>query len=237
MPEMTTAKIERSATLREQVYSWLQDKILGLAFSPGEPINETKLALQLGVSRTPVHQALSQLEQEGFVFTDSHGDRWVAEISLREVEEIVDLRELLEIHLLREVVGRFTQEELAEMESVLNTAEKLLPQDTTMAYRKANRAFHHFFDRKYANRRISAILENLDNHLLRIFAMENRREPGQPAHSLHEHRVIFEACKKGDVELAVSVMRKHLRSNLLSDDGGGTEGVIASAVAVPRPSE
>ena len=207
------SKIEKPPSLDDKVYSQIKEAILDCVLPPGAPLIETRLAEELGVSRTPMRKAIARLEQEGFVTADSSKGYNVAEISLQDIKEIYQLREILECHLVRETAKQFTQEELDEIESALRAADEALEQGDYPGFLAANRAFHHAFDRKYGNQRISDMLANLDEHVYRALMSEFRSLESKmlALSSYGEHKLILKAIREGDVESALSSMRDHLR--------------------------
>jgi DNA-binding GntR family transcriptional regulator len=204
--------IERPESLGAKVHARIKEKILACELPPGEQIVETRLAEQLGVSRTPVHQAVSQLAQEGFVRIDARGNAWVADADPRDVQEIVQLREILETHVVRETAPLFTPDELTEMETMLSEADALLRRGDVPAFLKTNRNFHHFFDRKFGNRYISDVLDRLDNHLYRILSLQFHAEPSALWASQRDHESILQSLRQGAVDSAVARMREHVLS-------------------------
>ena len=120
------SKIEKSQSLDEKAYLQIKKAILDCTLPPGASLIETRLAEELGVSRTPIRKAIARLEQEGFVTAAPSKGYNVAEISLQEIREMYQLREILECHLVRETAKQFAQEELEKMESALRAAESTL---------------------------------------------------------------------------------------------------------------
>ena len=206
-------KIEKPPSVDDTAYLHIKRAILDCALAPGQGLVETRLAEELGVSRTPVRRGIARLEQEGFVTPDVSKGYKVAGISLRELEEMYQLREILECHLIRETAEQFTEDELAVMESALQAADQALEQDDYPAFLAANRGFHHAFDRKYGNQRISEVLDRLDEHVYRAIMWGFRGRGGGVSDLLGygDHKLVLKAIREGDVESAVSVMRDHLR--------------------------
>ncbi|HUW94588.1 MAG TPA: GntR family transcriptional regulator [Anaerolineae bacterium] len=207
------AKIEKPPSVDDTAYLQIKQAILDCVLAPGQPLVETGLAEELGVSRTPVRRAIARLEQEGFVAADPTKGYRVTEISARDLEEMYQLREILECHLIRETAEQFTQDELAAMESALQAADQALEQENYPAFLAANRGFHHAFDRKYGNQRISDVLDRLDEHVYRaiMWGFRNRESSVVSQLAYGDHRLVLEAIREGDVESAVSVMKDHLR--------------------------
>jgi len=211
-PRSLLPKVEKSQSLEEKVYLQIKKAILDCVLPPGSPLIETRLAEELGVSRTPIRKAIARLEQEGFVTAASSKGYHVAEISLQDIREIYQLREILECHLVRETAKQFNQEELEELESALRAADQALEKGDYPGFLATNRAFHHAFDRKYGNQHISDMLANLDEHIYRNLMSEFQVQESKvlTASSYGEHKLILEAIREGDVESAVSSIRDHL---------------------------
>lgn len=204
-------KIEKPISLDEKAYQNIKDAILKCRLSPGEFLAEVRLAEELGVSKTPIRKALARLTQEGFLEEIIYKGHYVASISAEDIVEIYGLRKILECHLVRETALLFSQAELDAIESIIDSADKALENNDFVRYVHLNRKFHHTFDHKYGNRRISDVLSNLDEHVQRIifYALESEyhdlltRQRG-------DHRMILRAIIERDVETAVLRMDKHI---------------------------
>lgn len=207
------AKIEKPPSVDDTAYLQIKQAILDCVLVPGAPLVETRLAEELGVSRTPIRRAIARLEQEGFVAADPSKGYNVANISQEDLAEMYELRGILECHLVRETAKRFSQEELAEMEAALRAADQALEQGDYPSFLATNRTFHHAFDRKYGNRRVSDVLANLDEHVYRAIMCGFRAQEGGVVSGLGygDHKLVLEAIKGGDAESAVSLMEDHLR--------------------------
>jgi len=203
-------QIERPQTLDERAYLQIKKAILSGMLVPGEPIVETQLAEELGVSRTPVRKAIWRLEQEGFITSAPFKGYYVSKIDSQDIKEIYQLREILECHLVGETARQFTREDLAEIECAVLAADEALEEGDYSAFLESNRRFHHAFDRKYGNERISDVLRNLDERMRWILSTEVQDQRDVVEASFQEHKLIFEAIREGDVESAVSLMRQHL---------------------------
>jgi DNA-binding GntR family transcriptional regulator len=204
-------KLEKPVSLDEKAYRNIKDAILKCMLAPGEFLAEVRLAEDLGVSKTPIRQAMARLQQEGFLETVPYKGHFVARVSVEDISEIYGLRQLLEGHLVRETARRFTREELAEIEADIDAAQQALENDDVEQYVLLNREFHHCFDRKYGHSRISDVLTNLDEHVQRIifYAIKNDYYD-LLTRQCDDHRLIFKAVSEGAVETAVTRMQNHL---------------------------
>jgi DNA-binding GntR family transcriptional regulator len=207
------AKIEKPPSVDDTAYLQIKQAILDCVLAPGESLVETRLAEELGVSRTPIRRAIARLEQEGFVVADPSKGYNVAGISQDDLAEMYELRAILECHLVRKTAERFSQEELAEIEAALQDADQALGREDYPSFLATNRKFHHAFDRKYGNQRISDVLANLDEHVYRAIMCGFRAQEGGVVSGLGyaDHKLILEAIQRGDADSAVSLMGDHLR--------------------------
>lgn len=208
--QLSFSQIERSPTLDEGAYLQIKEAILSGMLMPGQPVVESQLAEKLGISRTPIRKAIWRLEQESFITATPFKGYHVSRIESQDIKEIYQLREILECHLVRATVEQFTDKDFADIEYALRVADEALERGDYIAFLESNRKFHHIFDRKFGNRRISDVLINLDEHVRWILATEVHDRQDIVLASFQEHRLIFEAVQKRDVESAVSLMRQHL---------------------------
>lgn len=204
-------KIEKPLSLDERAYLNIKDAILKCVLPPGEFLAEVRLAQDLGVSKTPIRQAMARLQQEGFLETVPYKGHFVARISAVDITEIYGLRQILEGHLVRETARLFGPGELAAMEENIDAARQALADDNVEQYVLLNREFHHTFDRKYGHSRISDVLTNLDEHVQRIIFYAIQQDfYDLLTQQREDHRLIFKAIREGEVETAVLRMENHL---------------------------
>jgi DNA-binding GntR family transcriptional regulator len=176
-------------------------------------ITETQLADNLGISRTPVRNAIPRLEQEGFIVSVPPKGYQVTEISAQEIHDIYQLKEILECYIIREIADKFTPAEIDDLEALLQAANLALEKEDYAGFLKASRDFHHGLERKFGNQRIADLLASLDEHIARLLIAQLRSHRIQlsNAPSLQDHRLILKAIRKRDVEKAVSLTREHLK--------------------------
>lgn len=217
---ITLEKIRKAMPLDDQVYSQIKRAILDGSLAPGTMITESQLGESLGVSRTPVRKAIPRLEQEGFIVDVPLKGYQVAEISSRDIREIYQLRDIVECQLIRETATRFTDQELDELESLLDRAEEALERQDHAAFLDHSRMFHHSFDGKFGNQRISDLLASLDEHIYRFLSIHfrTRRVQTSMPQSIQDHRRVLQAIRKGDVEQAIALTHEHLEQYRLLMD-------------------
>ena len=209
-PSTGLPKIQKNATLEEMAYQQIKQGIINGIFAPGEFMAEVRLAETLGISKTPVRKAMSRLQQEQFLTNIPFAGYHVAEISIADILEVYELREILECFLVKETVGHFSPAEITSMRKTLDQAGTALSQNDYTNFVEFNRQFHHSFDRKYANQRISSVLTNLDEHVHRILIYLFPDEQRELSISHQEHFQILNAIITEDADAAVAHMHNHL---------------------------
>jgi DNA-binding GntR family transcriptional regulator len=203
------------------VYEELKNAIVNLRLAPGEPLREATLADRLGVSKTPIREALSRLEQEGLVETTSFKGAVVTGYSREDLIEIYELRELLENAAVRAAAQSMTEPDRARLAHIAQESRRLRDSpnrsgaDQSGTDRAELAALLTEFDAvlydQVLNHRIRALIENLRAHLTRIGQLTTEL-PGRIHASVDEHDRIVEAIAARDPELAEQRMSEHIRS-------------------------
>lgn len=212
MTESTSLpQLKRTPTLDELAYTSIKQAIIAGVFEPGEFLAEVQVAHDLGISKTPVRKALGRLQQERFLVNVPFEGYYVAEISGEDIAQVYELRVVLECFLVRETIHRFSAAELDELQAMLDSAGMALQEGDHLRFVDLNREFHHAFDRKHGNRRISDMLANLDEHVQRILLRVFAGNQEDLAASHREHYQILAALRERDSEAASHIMRIHLQ--------------------------
>jgi DNA-binding GntR family transcriptional regulator len=213
------------------VYEELKNAIVNLRLAPGEPLREATLADRLGVSKTPIREALTRLEQEGLVETTSFKGAVVTGYSRDDLIEIYELRELLENAAVRAAAQSMTEPDRVRLARIAQESRRLRDgpnqsgpnqsgpnqsgADQSGTDRTELAALLTEFDAllydQVLNHRIQALIENLRAHLTRIGQLTTEL-PGRIDASVDEHDRIVEAIAARDPELAEQRMREHIRS-------------------------
>jgi DNA-binding GntR family transcriptional regulator len=204
----STPPSEAPPPLWGSVYKRIKADIITLKLAPGQPLRESQLAVQQGVSRTPVREALRHLAYEGLVHIVANSGAVVAEISLRDFLEITRVRELLEPFVAGAAVGHLEAVTLANLETEFRRLQGTPPGPD--AYRTLNEAdsmLHSALLEAAGNRRIQMIMDNLYTmiHRYRYLSAASVYEA-----SIAEHLTIIEAVKSGDSAGAEEAMRRHI---------------------------
>jgi DNA-binding GntR family transcriptional regulator len=208
---MTTSVFGRRpgspSSVRESPYEKIKAAILDGTLAPGAPLVESSVAEWCGVSRTPVREALTRLEQDGLVI---RGDRGlvVRERSPEEILDIYDVRIVLEETAARLAAERHTAFDLIRLERLLRTGEEI-DQSDPEALAESNREFHRAVWQAGRNESLMDLLTRLNTHLVR-YPITTLTYPGRWQQALAEHRQLVEAISKRDSVRAAEIARQHL---------------------------
>lgn len=206
---MPLRNIADGVRLREKAYAAIKEAILTLELAPGQPLNEAELVRTLGVSRTPIRDALLQLEREGFVQSLPFRSAVVTALNADDVRDIFALREYLELPAVREAALRMDEETIARGEQLVAEAEKALEDRDYDTYSRCSDEIHKMFIRVLGNRRVEQVMENLRDHLRRLRASALRASPTHEY--LADYRAMLEAVRRRDPDAAAAAMQSHLR--------------------------
>src|SRR5215831_5968281 len=203
------------------VYEELKAAIVDLRLAPGHPLREATLATQLGVSKTPIREALTRLEQEGLVETTSFKGAVVSGYSRQDLIEIYELRELLENAAARAAAGSMPDADRDRLRRICRESRKLTKGADAAGLAALISAFDDVLFDQVRNSRIRALIENLRAHLTRIGQL-TAEIPGRIGASVDEHEKILEAIAARDPDLAERQMSQHIRSVQLRALGEAT---------------
>lgn len=211
--------------LRTLTYEAVKRAILNMQYAPGEQLREQDLAKQLGVSRTPVHDALVRLEQEGFVEGEPFRGYTVATLQPEDVIEIFEMRKILEGHCARQAAVSLGPADLAHLRMIADAAEAATEAED---YARVHDLFTEFDDMLFAhlhNVRMRTLVGNLRDQIVMMGTLTVTL-PGRARLSCREHRDIISAigrCDAADAERAISSHIDSLRDSLLECLGSQSE--------------
>ena len=204
-------QLDSCKPLREVVLESLREAIKNEILEPGERLMEIQLADALGVSRTPIREALRKLELEGFIVMVPRKGAYVADISLKDITDIMEIRLALEELAAGLAADRITEEELEQMECSLVEKREAISQGDMERLVEVDTQFHEALYQASRNERLVAMLNNLREQIQR-FRILSLSHPGRMKQSLNEHRSILEAVQEHDVMLARQLAREHIEN-------------------------
>jgi len=206
-------KVDTTLSLKHKAYASIKDAILTLKLEPGAALVESDLAEQLGISKTPVRDALQELEREGFVARILFKGAYVTDVTMRDMTEVFQLRAVLEGLAARLAAPHFSQADLDHLERNLTAAEAALAKSDLVLCSELGQALHLAIIDRAGNDRLAWIIHNLDDHLRRFRILSDRIN-GRLNKSVQEHRRILAGLEQRDSAGTEQAMRNHLFSVL-----------------------
>jgi DNA-binding GntR family transcriptional regulator len=198
----------------DRVYARLRQGILDGTYAPGARLGEADLAVALGVSRTPVREALRRLGSEGLLSTLPNKGARVRTWSTSELSDISDLRALLEGHAARQAATRVTGADIAAMEDLVTRMEAAAADGTAAdidLITELNREFHGAVIVASGNALLPGLMHSL-LHVPVISRTYRHYSPARMQQSMRQHRELVDALRAGDPAWAEAVMRVHVLS-------------------------
>ena len=207
--KLSPIKLDSYQPLREVVCESLRDAIRRGVLKPGERLMEIQLAEELGVSRTPVREAIRKLELEGYVIMMPRRGTYVASMSIRDINEIFEIRTALESLSNGLAAERITDEELESLQRLLVMIGGYVEEGNMDKIGETDIECHDRLYRAARNSRLVGIISNLREPLTR-FRTLSMSYPGRLETTLEEHREIVEAIAEGDVKRAKKAAEHHM---------------------------
>jgi len=205
--------IKNNISVREKTYDTLKSKILSGRFVQGERLTEEHIAEELGVSRTPVREALHKLEQEGLIEPLESRGFCVPMDSQEEIEDLFELRAVLEGYTLKMICERITDQQIAKLEGIIEKASDAIRRKRIDEVFQWNTKFHDTLHGLVADkRRFHNLIVNMRKYVLR-YRKDTLQYLGAATRAGDGHRQILLALKLKDPELCERVMRVHIRQS------------------------
>lgn len=196
------------ANLAEQVYATLKAQIHDFELVAGDRFSEAELGAKLGVSRTPVREALSILEQEGFVRTIPRRGIFIVRKSKREIIEMIQVMAALEAMSARLAALCAPDAQIGQLRHLFDEFTNSAPAEHIGEYSDANIAFHQMIIRLGGSQLIADVTKNLFIHVRAIRKLTISQD-NRAARSIVDHLNIIEALERRDTELAERLTRQH----------------------------
>jgi DNA-binding GntR family transcriptional regulator len=189
----------------------LRRRILDGTYAAGLPLRQDALAIEFGISRIPLREALLQLEAEGLVRILPHRGAVVSELSPSEVEEIFELRAVLEPRLLKHSAPRLTKEDYGALRSTLAEFDTELRAGHVGRWGELNKAFHLRLyaraDRPRTSGLVATLLQEADRHTRLQLSYTDGRSRAE-----REHAALLDLCEAGQVRDACALLRSHIEN-------------------------
>lgn len=204
--------IKDSKTIRKRVYDYVREQILSGQISPHERLIETKIAKEIGTSRTPVREAFHNLELEGLIESIPRVGYVVKPISEEEVEEICEIRVLIEGLAARWAIEKEHGRLVRELKRNLALAEEKVSNGDIRTFVEFDAQFHEIIARLSGSKRLLELAQALRRHMLRyriqsIYLIDN------VLRAINGHKAILQAIEKTDVEEINRAIKHHLEQS------------------------
>ena len=195
--------------LRDVVFNTLRQAILRGELKPGERLMEIQLANKLGVSRTPIREAIRKLELEGLVLKIPRRGAEVAEITERNLRDVLEVREALEELSVKLACEHATQAQIEEMKQAAQVFKESLSGDDVTRIAEADVAFHDAINMATDNQKLIQILNNLREQMYR-YRVEYLKNNEVYEQLLEEHEFLIQAVIKHDKAQAKDIICRHI---------------------------
>lgn len=209
MQDNLQVKMDEFLPLRDVVFNTLRQAILTGDLKPGERLMEIHLANRLGVSRTPIREAIRKLELEGLVIMIPRRGAEVAQITEKSMNDVLEVRRALDGLCTELACDRISDEEIRELKSACDAFEQAVRSRDAKKIAQADVALHDIIVKATGNCRLVQLINNLSEQMYR-YRYEYIKDASQHQRLIEEHRVIYESIVKKDRETAGQAARMHI---------------------------
>jgi DNA-binding GntR family transcriptional regulator len=209
--KLSPIQLDNYRPLREIVFDVLRQAIIDGTLEPGERLMEVQLAEALGVSRTPVREALRQLELEGFIVMVPRKGAYVADLSTKDVADVLEIRGALEALAASLAAERIEEEELELLERLLVESKEAAKAKDIEQMIKIDTRFHDILYQASRNKRLVQIVSNLSEQIQR-YRTTSLAYPGRLIYTLKEHRLLVDALAERNADLASELAQEHIEN-------------------------
>lgn len=208
-------KMENYELLSQKTYRILKRAIVRGDLAPTSKLVLKEIAKSLGISNTPVREAINKLESEGFVNIIPNKGIKIVKINIDDMREILEIRAFLDGLIAKLVTNKITDKEIDEMMGVIHKMEYTVKKDDRLTYNDLDIQFHDFLLNITENNKLKEIYNNLIMHAYR-FRIRTLKISGRMGKSLKEHKEIALKIKERNPDEANRVSQKHIESILKS---------------------
>ena len=197
--------------LRDEVFQTLRDQILKGELKPGDRLMEIHLSQKLGVSRTPVREALKLLEKEGLAVNIPRRGAQVARMTQKDLSDVLEVREVLDDLAITKACRNINKDIIKRLNDAMDVFRKAVKGGDLVEIVTADEAFHQVIYDAADNPRLLSMVENLKEQMYR-FRFEYIKEEKNYDTLINEHDLMIEGLKKGDEKSVKETMHTHLKN-------------------------
>jgi DNA-binding GntR family transcriptional regulator len=202
-------KIQKQPHLRKIVYERLKDAILTGSISKGTKLYESKIAEEMGISRTPVREALHALERELLIVAMDKVGYEIVDADLEDLEEISEIRKTVETLAIRKAVDHLGESEVKELEDNLKKSEKAVTEQKNDAFIQLDAEFHKILCSLSHSERLIRMADGLRKEMHR-FRSRTKSNQALAEEALRHHRIIVDFLKKKDFRSVKKTLNDHI---------------------------
>jgi DNA-binding GntR family transcriptional regulator len=199
---------EKHLTLREKILESIRDAIISGAITSGSRVSEPDLAERFGISRTPIREALRQLESEGYLTVIPRKGAVVSAFTQKDVEEFYAIKSILEGYAAKLACCRLSEKEIDRLQTINKRLSELCEQSDVKQFFKVHNDFHDLFIKAADNEKLREMINLLVTRFQRLRLM-SISQPGRMAVSVTEHEKIITAFREQNCEAAELLVRKN----------------------------
>ena len=204
-------RIERTETLQARAYENIKGLLVGGQLKFQEIYSANQFAEMLGVSRTPVREALLQLAAEGWLSPVQGRGFKLREFSEKEISDFFEARLMIETYVIERLVERIGQKDLTALEHSLEQMVHCAHERDAAGFLDADKTFHMNLVHRYKNRLLESVMDNIRN-LISILGERALSRPGRTEEVVREHQEILDALRRRNPKEAAEAMKRHLDS-------------------------
>ncbi len=202
-------KMDEFLPLRDVVFNTLRQAILTGELKPGERLMEIHLANKLGVSRTPIREAIRKLELEGLVTMIPRRGAEVAQITEKSMNDVLEVRRAMDALCVELACERISEEELSQLRTACDNFEQMVKTKDVKKIARADVELHDIILRATGNSRLIQLVNNLSEQMYR-YRYEYIKDFSQHERLVEEHRIIYESLVNKDKETACEAAKIHI---------------------------
>lgn len=203
-------KVIEKKTLHEEIANNLRELIISGELQEGDKIKEDELCSSMGISKTPLREALRVLSVEGLIKLVPNRGSFVSTPTFEEIREMFDVMSVLEGICARAAVKKMSAKDLAALEKLHDKLEKNFKRRAQREYIRINNQFHAFVQEMAGNRTLNQIVNGLRQKIL-LYRYQSLNLPERFEQSIQEHRDLIKAFRKKDSKKVETLMRRHLK--------------------------
>lgn len=210
--------VQKAQPYKYQVYDEIKRGILKGQYMPGDVLTERKLSDEMGISRTPIREAMQMLAHDGWLVMETYKGAVVREFDLEYVLEVLKIRKSLEMLAVEDAVLNLTDRDLEELEEIARCQRDMLNHYDEYDYIEMDRKFHQKIYELSHNRTLQSLLNNF-NDIISFFGIRALKQKERKITTMEEHQKILNAVKSRDAGAAVRAMEEHMSKTFINIEG------------------